>query len=266
MVISVPSLSFVPLNVVANNYYIKNLPNVNFYFDPLADDSGVSIGAAMLKYRFATGDKKIHKQKDNFYHYYKKSNMVIWPSNHWPKEDKTINDVVDILKDQKVVAIFDGAPEAGPRALGHRSLLFDPRNKDGKDLVNTLKKREWYRPFAGVILEDYFLEYFETLGLSSSEYMTINFDCKVQTRDYVPSIVHVDNTCRIQTVNSGFLFDLLKEFYNQTGCPMLLNTSFNLAGDPLIQSEYDAIEFIDKVGDQPVFGGVYFVDENCLVT
>jgi len=254
------------LNVVANNYYIKNLPDVNFYFDPLADDSGVSIGAAMLKYRFATGDKKIYKQKDNFYHYYKKSNMVIWPRNHWPKEDKTINDVVDILKDQKVVAIFDGAPEAGPRALGHRSLLFDPRNKDGKDLVNTLKKREWYRPFAGVILEDYFSEYFETLGLSSSEYMTINFDCKDKTRDYVPSIVHVDNTCRIQTVNSGFLFDLLKEFYNQTGCPMLLNTSFNLAGDPLIQSEDDAIEFIDKVGDQPVFGGVYFVDENYLVT
>lgn len=156
----------------------------------------------------------------------------------------------------------------GPRALGHRSLLFDPRNTDGKDIVNTLKKREWYRPFAGIILEEHFKTYFHTLGLNSSEFMTINFECKDGVKEYVPSIVHVDNTCRIQTVspNNPFLFNLLTKFYEKTGCPMLLNTSFNLAGDPLIQTKKDVMVFTDNVKDNIFFSGTYFVQEKVFLT
>ena len=116
--------------MIANNYYIKNLPDVDFYFEPMADDSGITIGASMLKYRKETRDDALYEVDDNFYHFYDERVP--------PGKEATSQDIVDQLKDQKIVALFEGAPEAGPRALGHRSLLFDPRNMDGKDIVNTL--------------------------------------------------------------------------------------------------------------------------------
>ena len=149
-------------------------------------------------------------------------------SNHWvediPEEDDLeiekhhsvknigVDELSDILINQNIISIFEGSPESGPRALGHRSILFDPRIENGKDIVNTLKKREWYRPFAGIILEEHFQNYFDSIGLKKSEYMTINFDCKEGVKDYIPSIVHVDNTCRIQTVSKDNLF-LYNLFY-----------------------------------------------------
>lgn len=249
------------LNVVANSFYVQNLPDVNFYFEPLSDDSGVTIGACMLKYRQETRDTNVYTLNNNFYHYYNDDEEVFG-------EKKSISNLVDKLIDQQIIAIFEGNPEAGPRALGHRSLLFDSRNKNGKKIVNTLKNREWYRPFAGIILEDQFSNYFETMGLKKSEYMTINFDAKPETKDYVPSIIHVDNTCRIQTISKDnpFLFELLSEFYRKTGCPMLLNTSFNLAGQPLVQTKQDAIKFLNESKNNKFFGGVYFVDDKTMLT
>ena len=134
------------LNVLANSLYVKSLPHCNFYFEPVADDSGTSLGAAMLAYRQATKDETIYPLSNNFYHFYKESKNQYGSS-------ASIKDLCNILIKQKILAVFEGAPEAGPRALGHRSLLFDPRNKNGKDIMNTLKKREWYRPFAGVVLK-----------------------------------------------------------------------------------------------------------------
>jgi carbamoyltransferase len=243
------------LNVVANNFYTKHLPNVNFYFEPVADDTGISIGAAMHKYRTLTGDSRIIVPKDNFYHYYASEPSVDGKSCD-------VEDLVDILIAQKTLAIFEGQPEVGPRALGHRSILFDPRNKDTKYIVNKVKKREWYRPFAGVILKDHFQQYFETLNLTESSYMTINFECKPETKEYVPGIVHVDNTCRVQTVSNGFLFNLLTAFYKRTGCPMLLNTSFNLAGEALVHSKQDAINTLMNSN----LNFVYFVDDKKLIS
>ena len=249
------------LNIVANSYYIKNLPDVNFYFEPLSDDTGIGIGAAMHLYRQLTNDESILTPKDNFYHHH-----IEKPLAKGVGEEKNIDDLCEILENQKILAIFDGNPESGPRALGHRSLLFDPRNKNGREIVNKLKNREWYRPFAGIILEAFFEEYFHSMGLIKSEYMTLNFDCKDGVENAIPSIVHVDNTCRIQTVSkeNGFLYDLLLKFYKRTGSPILLNTSFNLAGEPLIQTKADALSFIEKV-DCEDFEGVYFVHDETLV-
>ena len=249
------------LNIVANSYYIKNLPDVNFYFEPLSDDTGIGIGAAMHLYRQLTNDESILTPKDNFYHHHTEK-----PLAKGVGEEKNIDDLCEILENQKILAIFDGNPESGPRALGHRSLLFDPRNKNGREIVNKLKNREWYRPFAGIILEAFFEEYFHSMGLIKSEYMTLNFDCKDGVENAIPSIVHVDNTCRIQTVSkeNGFLYDLLLKFYKRTGSPILLNTSFNLAGEPLIQTKADALSFIEKV-DCEDFEGVYFVHDETLV-
>jgi len=243
------------LNVVANNYYKKNLPNINFYFEPLSDDTGISIGAAYLKYRDITQDKVVKKPKDNFYHYYKPTALNKGVTH-------SIKDVSQLLINKKSVGIFYKSPEAGPRALGNRSILFDARNKNSKKLINKIKQREWYRPFAGVILQEYFKDYFETLGLTKSEDMTINFDCKQITKKLVPGIVHVDGTCRVQTVDSGFLYDLLKVFYKQTGCPILLNTSLNLAGEPLVQTKDEAFSLFKN----SKLDTMYFVDERKLIS
>jgi len=240
------------LNVVANNFYIKSNPDINFYFEPIADDTGVPIGGAMLDYHVFSADKTVKSTKDNFFHYYEKE-IIDGGINF------SIENVVDLLIDQKSVAIFDGNPECGPRALGHRSILFDARNKNCKDIVNRIKKREWYRPFAGMILKEYFSEYFETLGLEESKYMTINFDCLPGIENIIPGIIHVDNTCRIQTIDKDntFVYDLLTKFYQETNCPVILNTSFNLAGQPLVQTKQEALEVLHNSD----LDAVYFVDQ-----
>lgn len=242
------------LNVVANNHYVKNLPNINFYFEPVSDDTGISVGAAMLRH-FEKTNTAPKPLTDNFYHYYDttESLEIGKPAD--------LSEICALLIAQKSVAIFESNPESGPRALGHRSILFDARNKDCKDLVNKIKNREWYRPFAGIILEEYFEEYFETLGLKKSEYMTINFYAKENAKKLAPGIIHVDGTCRIQTISKGFIYELLKEFYKKTGCPMILNTSFNLAGQPLVQTKADAIE----VHKNSLLDAVFFVDDKKIL-
>lgn len=248
------------LNVVANQFYIQNLPDVNFYFEPVADDTGVPIGAAMLKYKIETGEYA-DPLENNFYHYYDSNNPYDAKLIKTQTKKSSIEEVCDLLINQKCVAIFEGKPEAGPRALGHRSILFDPRNANAKHIVNQVKRREWYRPFAGTILESEFAKYFDNLNLEKSPFMTINFDCREGTREFVPGIVHVDGTCRIQTVNEGFFFELISLFYKKTGCPMLLNTSFNLAGRPLVQTKHDAIETLKH----SALDAVYFVDDNRII-
>jgi len=246
------------LNVVANQHYLKHLPDVNFYFEPVADDTGVSIGAAMIKYKLET-DEYCESLKDNFYHYYDLNDKR---KKVRGTRESSIEEVCDLLIDQKCVAIFEGNPEAGPRALGHRSILFDPRNPNAKEIVNRVKNREWYRPFAGTILESEFPNYFDNMNLIQSPHMTINFDAKEHTKQFVPGIIHVDGTCRIQTVNDGFFFDLLQLFYKKTGCPMLLNTSFNLAGRPLVQNKLDAAQTFTH----STLDAVYFVEDKRLLS
>jgi carbamoyltransferase len=143
------------------------------------------------------------------------------------------------------VAIFSGRAEGGPRALGNRSILFDPRNPKGKDIVNTVKGREWFRPFAGSILEEHADEWFEMAGLKDSPYMMYAIPVKEEKLHQIPAITHVDGTCRIQTVNDSdnlHYRELIKSFYAKTGVPILFNTSFNLAGHPLVEVVKDAID------------------------
>jgi carbamoyltransferase len=240
------------LNVVANNFYIKEIPEVNFYFEPVSDDTGISIGAAMLKYKIETGNDP-HSSKNNFYHFYSDEKNILGKKS-------SVDEVSDILISGKSVAIFEGNPESGPRALGHRTILFDARNPETKEIVNKIKKREWYRPFAGVILEEFFEDFFETYKIKKSPYMTINFDAKEKSKKLVPGIIHVDGTSRVQTVSDGFLYELLNNFYKKTNCPILLNTSFNIAGEPLVQTKNDAINTLKNSSLDYVF----FV-ESCTI-
>ena len=226
------------LNVVTNEYLVKNLPDVNFYFEPLADDSGNSIGAAMFVYRNETQDKTIRPLKDTFF------NNI----NHIPitikGENVTDKKIAKYLSESKTIAVFNGKAEGGPRALGNRSILFDPRNPKAKEIVNTIKQREWYRPFAASVLIEHMQDYFETHNLKSSPFMTMSFQVKKNKQALIPGVMHVDNSCRVQTVDKSIkhYYNLLKEFYRITNIPLVLNTSFNVAGAPLVETVEDAVE------------------------
>jgi carbamoyltransferase len=230
------------LNVVANQYLINKFPDLNFYFEPIADDSGNSIGGAMLVYRSLTQDENIYPIKDTFFHGYKYD---------LPKIDGSLalySDVAKLLYSNKSVGVYDGFAEAGPRALGHRSILFNAMNPDAKNIVNKIKNREWYRPFAAMVLEEDAHKYFDMKKIKKSEYMTISFDVLPEAINLIPGVVHVDGSCRIQTVSESNkeMFELLKEFKKISGHGILLNTSLNLAGDPLAETPEDALNILEK--------------------
>ena len=123
-------------------------------------------------------------------------------------------------------------------------MLFDPRVKDGKDIVNRVKKREYFRPFAGTVLLEHARDWFDMDRLEESPFMMYAVDVLPEKRDLIPSIVHVDGTCRIQTVTreqNKHYYDLISEFYKLTGVPILFNTSFNLAGDTMVDTIEDGL-------------------------
>lgn len=154
-----------------------------------------------------------------------------------------------LLSEGKIVAIFDGPSEFGPRALGHRSILFDPRIDEAKTYINKVKKREPFRPFAGSILLEHVHDYFEMLSLKESPWMTFAVKAKQKAIDEVPGIIHVDFSCRIQTVkreDHPNFYDLISEFYKITNVPILFNTSFNLGGEPMVETLEDAIDTINR--------------------
>ena len=140
--------------------------------------------------------------------------------------------IVSRLLEQKIVAIFNGRSELGPRALGCRSILFDPRNENAKEIINKVKNREWYQPFACTIMLEHVHDYFDMKTLKESPWMSFALNCKQKAIDEVSGIVHVDNTCRVQTLTkeqNKHYYELLEEWYRQTKFPLLLNTSFRIA-------------------------------------
>jgi carbamoyltransferase len=175
------------------------------------------------------------------------------------------HEVVDRLLDRQVGAIFQGKAEMGARALGNRSIIFDPRVPDGKDIVNRIKKREWYRPFAATVLEQHAADWFVLGRLTSSPWMLYALPTPPQRIAQIPAVVHVDGTCRAQTVTPAQnpkWYDLILAFFEQTGVPLLLNTSFNLAGEPLVHTRRDALETLQR----SALDFVYFADDGETVS
>jgi carbamoyltransferase len=163
---------------------------------------------------------------------------------------RDLDEVIDLLiSQQQIVAIFQGESEWGPRALGNRSIMFDPRHWDAKNIVNGVKQREDYRPFAGTVMAEHAHEYFEMLQLPDSPWMSFAIQAKKKAYKDIPTLVHADGTCRIQTVtreqNKNY-YDLIERFYKVTDVPIIFNTSFNLGGDSLVETIYDAIDTCNR--------------------
>jgi carbamoyltransferase len=152
---------------------------------------------------------------------------------------KSFDEALKIILKQEPLAIFQGKGELGPRALGNRSILFDPRNPNAKDILNKFKNREWWRPIAATIMLEYVNEYFDMQGLKESPFMAYAIKAKEKALKETPSIIHADNTCRIQTLkeeDNPNYYKLIKMFYEKTNVPILCNTSLNLAGYPIVEN------------------------------
>ena len=163
---------------------------------------------------------------------------------------RELEPALDALIDQEqIVAIFQNHSEWGPRALGNRSIMFDPRHPNAKQIVNDVKKREYYRPFACTVMLEHAHDYFEMLQLPESPWMSFAIQCKEKALKDIPTLVHADNTCRIQTVteeqNENY-YNLIKGFYERTGVPIIFNTSFNLGGEAICETIYDAIDTCNR--------------------
>ena len=163
---------------------------------------------------------------------------------------RELEPALDALIDQEqIVAIFQNHSEWGPRALGNRSIMFDPRHPNAKQIVNEVKKREYYRPFACTVMLEHAHDYFEMLQLPESPWMSFAIQCKPKALKDIPTLVHADNTCRIQTVteeqNKNY-YNLIKGFYERTGVPIIFNTSFNLGGEAICETVYDAIDTCNR--------------------
>jgi carbamoyltransferase len=164
-------------------------------------------------------------------------------------QNTTYKEIAQIIADKNIVALFQGKSEAGPRALGNRSILYDPRDINGKDFVNLVKKRENYRPFAASVMVEFADQWFNMAGLKESPYMMYAFDVIKDKSNLIPCVVHVDNTCRAQTVSQFqnlHFYNLISAFNNLTNIPMLFNTSFNLAGEVIVQTLDEAIDVLKR--------------------
>ena len=238
------------LNCVANYYYLEQLKDegINVYVEPISNDAGTAIGAALLHYHRVTNDTNVRPYAESLYlgqQYNYETDEIITTADKYAGEvsEQTNEGVIELITKGNIVSIFQGRSESGPRALGNRSILYDPRDPKGKDFVNQVKNREYFRPFAGSILKEHVHEWFDLRGMEETPHMMYAVNCQPGIEEKIPSIIHVDGTCRIQTVteeqNKNY-YDLIKAFYDATGCPILFNTSFNLGGEPLVETLDDA--------------------------
>jgi carbamoyltransferase len=246
------------LNCVANYFYLEHLPkDVKIYVEPISNDAGTAMGAALYHYYTVTQDATVRDKDEGLYLGPVQritEDAVIETAAKYSGSVTTnveYKDVIDTIRSKNIVALFQERCENGPRALGNRSLMFDPTFADGKDFVNLIKKREYFRPFAASVLQDDVHDWFDLRGMEDSPSMMYAVNCQPGVEEKIPAVIHVDGTCRIQTVTQEQNFhwyNLIKEFKNQTGVPALFNTSFNLGGEPLVETIDDAMRTLYNSG------------------
>ncbi len=262
----------VALNCVANGRIIRETPFENIFIQPSAGDGGASLGAALYLYHHVLGGKR-EKEMRNVYLGEEYPSTRI--ENALKKEgvsyvslstDELIDRVVEDLISGKVVGWFQGRFEFGPRALGNRSILADPRREDMKDVVNRkIKFREPFRPFAPSVIREVFREFFSLNQFYPPlRFMLLTFPVREERRKDVPAITHVDGSSRMQVVEkeeNPLYYELIKRFGERTGIPLLLNTSFNLRGEPIVNTPEEAIDTFRRSGLDSLALGNFYVSK-----
>jgi len=221
------------LNCNANSNIVKQSKFKNFHIYPACGDDGTSVGAALyVSHHILNESRHDYKQKD-----------LCYTGKDYEIDTPDYHDIAQELSNGKIIGWFQGRSEFGPRALGNRSILADPRNPHTRDIINhVIKKREWFRPFAPVVLEEYYQDWFDFP--IPSPYML--YTAQVKQPEKIPAVTHVDGSARFQTINeetNPHYYNLIKAFYELTGVPVLLNTSLNGNGEPMVETPEEALNF-----------------------
>lgn len=251
----------VALNSVANGRLLSELQFEDVFIQPAAGDDGAAYGVAAATYYKGVGnnrtvpDDRQTRMKSAYLGPAYGEDQIIEalgaadsPTRSFEIESDLLAETAKLLAEGHVIGFYQGRMEWGPRALGNRSILADPRDGDMQDIVNKkIKFREGFRPFAPSVLADHATEYFDTPR--ESPYMLFVFDVNEGKRNEIPAVTHVDGTSRIQTVNRDVnrtYYDLIDKFRVKTGIPVVLNTSMNRRGEPIVNTPTNAIDCFEE--------------------
>ncbi len=257
----------VALNSVANGRLLRESPFENVFIQPAAGDAGGAIGAAFFTYNsLLKNPQRFGMEHANWGPEFDHDEIQLFLRNEGISfidysDEQLIEKVAELIAADKIIGWFQGRMEFGPRALGNRSILANPRNPAMKDILNNkIKFREDFRPFAPVVLEEDAADYFEIDR--PSPFMLLVAQVKDEKRAEIPAVTHINGSARIQTINqqqNPFLYKLLQAFKKITGCPVLVNTSFNVRGEPIVCTPREAFQCYQNTGMD------YLVMGNCII-
>jgi len=264
----------VALNGVANYRILKEGPFENLHIPPSPGDAGSAVGAAQYLYYCHTKNKRViqtstERIKNNIYVGPEYSNNEIKAfldknkiTYEFLEREQLLKNTAKLISDRNIVGWYQGKMEWGPRALGNRSILADPRDRKMKDVLNEkIKHRESFRPFAPSILEEHISEYFDIDRPSPYMLLVAN----VKKPDKIPAVTHVDGTGRLQSVSkhvNSLYYDLINEFYKLTSVPVIINTSMNVMGEPIVNTPEQAHNMILKTDMDYIVMGNYLISRN----
>ena len=264
----------VALNGVANYRMLKDGPFENIHIPPSPGDAGSAVGCAQYLYYIHKKKPRIIEEDpakvihENIYvgpHFTDEEIKHFLDSNKIKYEqfnrELLLQQTATLITEGKIVGWYQGKMEWGPRALGNRSILADPRDGKMKDILNEkIKHRESFRPFAPSVLEEHAADYFE-LDIPSPYMLMVT---KIKQPDKIPAVTHVDGTGRLQTVSkqsNPLYYDLINEFYKKTGIPVIINTSMNVMGEPIVNTPEQAYNMIKKTDMDYIVMGSYLVSK-----
>jgi carbamoyltransferase len=267
----------VALNGVANYRILKEGPFESVHIPPSPGDGGSAIGCAQYLYYIHKKQRRIIVQdhakriQENIYVGPSFSNDEIKSfleendiDYEYHEREKLLETTANLISEQNIVGWYQGKMEWGPRALGNRSILADPRDGKMKDILNEkIKHREPFRPFAPSILEEYVSEYFD-IDVTSPYMLLV---APVKKPEKIPAVTHVDGTGRLQTVSkeaNPLYYDLINKFYKITEVPVIVNTSMNVMGEPIVTSPEEAFKMWARTDMDNLVMGNYLISENSI--
>lgn len=258
----------VALNAVINGKIISNSSYKKLFIFGSSGDGGCAIGGALLASKYF--DNRFKRTKSSLllgseYSDEKIKSVLIQKNLKYKKvtDDQKIKLVAQKLMKGQIVALFQDKMEFGPRALGNRSIISSPFPLKQREVVNKIKIREQFRPFAAITIAEKIKIYFNNSSGIDLTMMNICLEVKEEIKSKIPAVTHVDGSCRVQSVkkDSGFIYKLIKDFGNKSGTAVLLNTSFNLKGQPLVESPQQAIETYLKTKIDTLVIGSFIVSK-----